>query len=210
MSPTPALPASAAADAGQTSSAGVEAAYAEPAPSVSAEPFRVYLDPKFGAPSTFDGVPGTSSWARVESAPEVEIVLDRSRAAARGVPLVGLSLAIRAATDGVLCGRVVLAVGDGSRTLEMRLRLSGKSGSDSTDPIDASLPSADGRLIPLSDVARRQVNAGAGDEALYAVDGSPVVAFEGRLAPGAQLDAVDAELRKRFGDGVMRVPLDPD
>jgi multidrug efflux pump subunit AcrB len=194
----------------KTSSAGVEATYAEPARSVSVGPFRVYLDPKFGAPSTLDGVPGTSSWARVESAPEVEIVLDRTRAAALGVPVVELSLAIRAATDGVPCGRVVLADGDGSRTLEMRLRLLGKSGSDSTDPMNASLPSADGRLIPLSDVARRQVNAGAGDEALYTVDGSPVVAFEGRLAPGAQLEAVDAELRKRFGDGVMRVPLDPD
>lgn len=193
----------------KTGSRKGDATYAEPAPSVSPEPIRVYLEPKFGEPSSLNGIPATSSWTRVESAPEVEIVLDRTRAASLGFPVRDITLAILAATDGVPCGRVVLADGDRARTLDMTLRLARGGDGAGADPLDVGLPGLDGRLIPLSALARRQVNAGAGDETVYALDGRPVVAYEGRLEPGADLDAVDAELRRRFGDGAMRARLEP-
>lgn len=129
-----------------------------------------------------------------EGRPQVEVVVDRPRAAQYGLSVAQIASAARTAVQGQVATRY-REVGD---QVDILVRLTPERRQSLTDLENLVLPSPTGALVPLKDVADIQV--GVGPTAINRYDRVRSVDVTAQLGPGYPLGEVMPEVQARLSD----------
>jgi multidrug efflux pump len=130
----------------------------------------------------------------VRGLPEVEIVVDRERAALLGLDLQGVGLLIKTAINGTKVGNYR----EGEDEFDITARLPATDRSSLQDVLNLRIPDAEGRAIPLSSVSSIQRKSGL--STIRHIDKKRVISVSANLARGFNTQRVLNEIRDVTAD----------
>ncbi|KAB0679878.1 efflux RND transporter permease subunit [Aureimonas leprariae] len=149
-------------------------------------------------------------WGRVQQAvdaaqPQLSVVVDRQRASDLGVDIDGLAEAMQALLDGRETGRTFLD----DKSVPIRIVATGKPINDPNDLANIFLKTGDGRLVPMSSIAKVEERPIA--PSLNRENRSRAVTLSAQLPEGYAIrqgwDDVQALARDVIPDSMRLVPL---
>jgi multidrug efflux pump subunit AcrB len=136
-----------------------------------------------------------------ERAPVAHFVLDQDRLRLIGLSSTDVGQQIQFLTTGV----TVTQVREDIRTVDVVARTSGSNRLDPTKLLDMTLTSSDGRLIPLSQVGKVEVEEE--DPILKRRDRVPTITVQSDLDDSLQPPEVTAEIKKAIQPMIGKLPI---
>lgn len=126
----------------------------------------------------------------VRGLPEVEIVVDKERAALLGLDVQGVGLLIKTAINGTKVGNFR----EGEDEFDITARMPEEARSSLQDVLNLRIPDAQGHAIPLTSVAR--VERKSGLSSIRHIDKRRVISVTSNLARGFNTQRVIDEIRQ--------------